>query len=208
MNILRCNSLADGKGIQPLRHFQAFQFKVRTHEAGEQTVILHIHLPVHDDHRDPGILCFPEHRVPSGLRHRCQHDVVHLLLDKGSDGPDLVGLLLLTILEDQVVPGLFCKGTFHGLRVGTAPVGFRSHLGKSHHNTVCLCILWCCNILRSALSVAASCKQDSQPQQQTRHPSSSCSAFLHICNVILFCHTSRPEIALSFSHFPAGSFSV
>ena len=208
MKILRCNSLADGKGIQPLRHFQAFQFKVRTHEAGEQTVILHIHLTVHDDHRDPGILCFPEHRVPSGLRHRRQHDVVHLLLDKGSDGPDLVGLLLLTILEDQVVPGLFCKGTFHGLRVGTAPVGFRSHLGKSHHNTVCLCILWCCNILRSALSVAASCKQDSQPQQQTRHPSSSCSAFLHICNVILFCHTSRPEIALSFSHFPAGSFSV
>ena len=118
------------------------------------------------------------------------------------------GLLLLTILEDQVVPGLFCKGTFHGLRVGTAPVGFRSQLGEAHHDAVRLCIFRRCNILRSALSVAASGKQDSQPQQQTRHPSSSCSAFLHICNVILFCHTSRPEIALSFSHFPAGSFSV
>ena len=208
MNILWGNSLVNRKCIQPLCHFQALQFKIRPYKAGKQTVILHIHLPVHDDHRDPGILRLSEHRIPTGLRHRCQHDIIYLLLDKCADSPDLIGLLLLPILKDQIIPCLLCKSAFHGLRVGTAPVGFRSQLGKANNDTIHLYLFRCHRVIRSTSSAATSGQYHSQPQQQTYHPSSSCSAFFHICNVILFCHSSHPETTLSFSHFPAGSFSV
>ena len=108
--------------MDPFRHLLSFKFEVRSDPACIEILVLYIYPSVNNDHRDPRILCFLQHEVPSGLRLRRKHDIVYILLDKHAQRRDLVGLLLLAVLVDQIKTVLLRERRLHGFCIGTSPV--------------------------------------------------------------------------------------
>ena len=53
---------------------------------------------------------------------RSYYDIVNFLLDKASDGFDLVFLFLLCIVKDQLISVFFCKCGFKRFCVSGSPV--------------------------------------------------------------------------------------
>ena len=57
-------------------------------------------------------------------------------MNKVADGGDLTLLLLLGIVKDQPVAVLLGQSLLHAGSVGVAPVAFRAHLRKTHHDGI------------------------------------------------------------------------
>lgn len=55
-------------------------------------------------------------------------DIVHVLLDEGADGLELVFLLLPGVVKQQLEAVFLAQALAHGLGVGHAPVRFRADL--------------------------------------------------------------------------------
>ena len=98
-----------------------------------QTVILRFDHPIHQDHRDPRLLCFCQHVVPSGLHNWRKHDHVYPVCNKGTDGINLLFLLLIGVFHHQAVAG-FLRCLLHAGCICYPPGAFCPQLGKSDHD--------------------------------------------------------------------------
>ena len=117
--------------LEPCAGPVSLQTEIRTGPDCIQILILNLHFPVDDDHRDacvPGLL---EGRIPAVFRHRIQDNIINVLADEFPDGLDLVLLLLLGIAENEIIAVVGSKNLLHGSAACKAPVRFRTDLGKT-----------------------------------------------------------------------------
>ena len=101
--------------LKPMSGCLAFLYEVAAYPSYIE-LIGHVHHTVGKDNRDSCVICFLQNRFPSGLYNRSYYDVVDFPLDEVSDGPDLVFLLLLGIIENLVkvymLPGAYEAVTY------------------------------------------------------------------------------------------------
>ena len=71
---------------------------------------------------------FLQHAFPARLRDRREDNVIHVLLDEGADGLELVLLLLPGVVKQQLKAVFLAQALAHGFGVGHAPVRFRADL--------------------------------------------------------------------------------
>ena len=101
VDVLRADLIGLGEFMQPFTGFPAFCQEVRPDPAGKKLRVVHRHHAVYNNDRDLRLPGLRQDRIPAGLGHRRQHDIIHILLDEGPDGCDLSGLLLLPVLEQK-----------------------------------------------------------------------------------------------------------
>src|SRR2546430_5029373 len=115
---------------QPLRRAAPLLDEVGAHEGDPERVVLHVDVAVGEDDRDLRRLRLAEDRLPARLDHGRESDDVHLLGDEGTDGLDLVLLLLLRVGELEV-DVLLGGGLLDGLGVRSPPLALGADLREA-----------------------------------------------------------------------------
>ena len=115
----------------PLGGLPSLEDEIRRDLADVKGVVVRDDAAIQKNHGDAGLLRLVQDGLPAGLDDGSQEDSVHALSDEGTDGLDLVFLLLLSVAELEVDPQLFGCGE-HGVGLRRAPATLRPDLGEAH----------------------------------------------------------------------------